>query len=578
MLEPTLQKGDSMLRVLQAENRVIERHHHGSSFHSPRVCVVVRTYQKHTRADGSGLSPMERLMENMLQWNYTQWEAVVVDTDYRSEEKPWLRTWLQGSDPRFQAVDVPAHLSYPYDGCLSAYVATDWAVRHCSSETEWLLVTNGDNGYGSRVLDEVPELPQDVDIFLMNFVTRYFRWNHYSNRGISPDCSYDEMAGAEPDLRLGHMDLGGLLLRWSRVLDEEVFFSHHYPKTCSALDYALVMQQLKEGWKSQIARPSTSVHDLFMHNPNPYSCTAEGGVWVDSGSFPEMDCISQGEANMHQNKDEIKPVVGRFGTFNCLAINRTGARNQIEMNGPNREGAHMAKRIANDLLQVVDKCGVALDFSGTESDWIDFGFWNSSEYRFLRTPAYTAAKWKSPDCFLPRAIVGEKVLKMVGTCPSREASLPLPHTQVLDACGLDVDVDHYLEMNPDVRDASGENLQAAREHFWGFGISEGRSWKLKFVRNIQDTENCRKKDLLKVCRSALKQPSRLSFLALEHARVCGNGSTSLCFDRAATGNLHLEVSSCGIPSSYVGIQQGLKVCLMTIADSLKYTNILHGAT
>ena len=85
------------------------------------------------------------------------------------DDRVWVFAEWVGSDFVARTGTAWAPL---YHGML--YNLTDEAVRACPRDTQWVVMTNGDNEYSSTFFDELDK-HQDADIIAMDYYSRYQR-------------------------------------------------------------------------------------------------------------------------------------------------------------------------------------------------------------------------------------------------------------------------------------------------------------------------------------------------------------------------------------------------------------------
>lgn len=245
-----------------------------------RTCVVARTYAGHLSDPFYNVSAFVR----SLQSTSANWHLLLVPTDAKDSLPALIAQLVEtfASDRRITVISPPLDLQSEYDSCLSAYHLTDWAVRQCDISSEWVIVTNADNTYGSRSLDLLRNASSDVDMLILAAQSRYHRWNYFRHQiKHLPDCRpfppTAQMRRAEvPHLRT--TDIGQVALRYRRVISDEVYFSSAYPHVCQAEDSFVFERLVASGWRYAAVPWTADENAYFMHNPNPASCHRLGGV------------------------------------------------------------------------------------------------------------------------------------------------------------------------------------------------------------------------------------------------------------------------------------------------------------
>lgn len=185
------------------------------------------------------------------------------------------------------------------------YNLTDDAIRVCPPNTDWVVVTNGDNEYGTdfirRVVDESAN-ETSPDIVSFDFYSRF-------QRITMPACERFAAVGGSESKRMPYCkkntrswcqsDLGAAALNWERLIREERCFGD-LKSEARGLDAehadGLMMEALvADGWKVRHISDSC----LFVHSPSIQSCAWSGGVWDDRDLIlnPGGRCITGEEAN-----------------------------------------------------------------------------------------------------------------------------------------------------------------------------------------------------------------------------------------------------------------------------------------
>lgn len=471
VLEPDIVGGDKKLRVVSRAVTKVRSQTRSESVPDPiSVCFVVRTYFGHQDHQFYNLSMLIQSFVSLP----VHWEAHILVTDISTTKYSSFLRQNEKLDTRIHFSEIPSEFPLKYDACLSAYHVTDWGIRRCSEQTEWVVVTNGDNAYGRNSLKNIEFASEDVDIVLLPVVSRYFRWNFFKYQATTlPTCGDDFQPFASPLAWYGMLDLGGVALRRSRLVDENVFFAAHYPKKCSSLDWFTVQSLFAKGWRYlALAPPSDDYESYFMHNPNPWSCGKLGGVWQDSGDFSEFKCISESEAATKGGLlQAINVNRNRYSCVNSGSSWKNVPSDIISCSG-------FVSHIASAILESTRVCGLKFDISfygekDAESHWVEKGFCTNLPYRLLRTSTFQERKFLSDRCFLLRAFALNSTVSSPEQCDaSGNVKIVQAVTRsIFKNCHFELDQIDYFAKHSDVR-VSG--MGAAR-HFWQAGMVEGRS-------------------------------------------------------------------------------------------------------
>eukprot|EP01098_Paradermamoeba_levis_P015988 TRINITY_DN8406_c0_g1_i1.p1 TRINITY_DN8406_c0_g1~~TRINITY_DN8406_c0_g1_i1.p1 ORF type:complete len:203 (-),score=29.18 TRINITY_DN8406_c0_g1_i1:599-1207(-) len=122
------------------------------------VCIIVRTYEKQA-------VNLPNLIKDLQELEYPNWRAFLVNTDLKSF--PLLP--YTSLDKRVSASIIHATKVYTH---ITGFELTDQAIRlNCPKESEWLLVTNGDNYYSPSFLNH---LNSSFDITAVDFYSRHW--------------------------------------------------------------------------------------------------------------------------------------------------------------------------------------------------------------------------------------------------------------------------------------------------------------------------------------------------------------------------------------------------------------------
>uniref|UniRef100_A0A061QLB4 Uncharacterized protein n=2 Tax=Tetraselmis sp. GSL018 TaxID=582737 RepID=A0A061QLB4_9CHLO len=243
-----------------------------------KVCVVVRTYHKHA----SGYYRLVDSLTSLMQQTYTEWEALVFQTD--DVPFPELEDIIANlGDSRIRRLNLGLHR---YSHGESAYSLTDKAITHCSEESKWLVVTNGDNQYHPLFLSSIDARS---DVTTVNWYTRYSLMMRPKREAL---CSrWDGGTCRVNRFQFARTDLGSVILSLDRWRKESLKFSEQVPNSMQDGQlYSRLRNELL--WKVHHVNRC-----LFHHNPNPRSCNAKGGIWKEHGSPPwEGLCVTPEEA------------------------------------------------------------------------------------------------------------------------------------------------------------------------------------------------------------------------------------------------------------------------------------------
>ena len=464
MLEPDNVRHEAVLAEVSSSVR------HWQNPRANNICFVARTYAGHQSDPFYNVSAF---IDSIRALPY-HWRVLLVPTDVDSAAYQRYLESISYQEDRISVLRPPDSLKVPYDSCLSAYHITDWAIRQCPTDTEWLVVTNADNSYGTNSMLSLEMATEDVDIVLLPMRTRYVRLNYFRGRHL-PDCTEVIEHSISPEAALGKTDLGQMVIRHRRLLADEVYFSAAYPRLCQAEDWETLSRVLNMGWHYIAPTAGASLDNFFMHNPNPDSCGALGGVWQDSGDFGRFACVSSRHVDAY--------VRSPFGAFPCVRDRSSHSWHGIPSMQPTVQNAEMARNIARSIIAKLGVCGLRFDapFFAFAANvhaidaigyWQREGFLSGVPYRLLREAHYSPRKFFSDDCFLIRAISNQFIVRQAHTCsasPEQTIFYPLVRN-ISECCNLALDARAYVTEH---RDVIRSGL-SAEDHFWTYGLKEGR--------------------------------------------------------------------------------------------------------
>jgi hypothetical protein len=266
------------------------------------VCIIVRTYKDHE----IGIYNIHQLLNTLLALRHKNWKAFIVNTDVTSFED--LNSIIDQYDHegKIKISPLAANRSFAED-TNSPFDVTDRAIdRHCGpgEDFEWLLVTNGDNWYTPDALDF---LPNDVDLVLMNFYSRYSLINMITTTNTPDDqaccvrlANFQCMVA---DAKTGSIDLGAVIFGYQRYAKEQLSFSMFNGQsdarcgvnTGGCHDGVMIEYLMEKDW-SYRGHPVDVC--TMHHNANPKSCELVGGTWYDTTNRTAIGCYYGSKKHM----------------------------------------------------------------------------------------------------------------------------------------------------------------------------------------------------------------------------------------------------------------------------------------
>jgi len=251
---------------------------------SGSVCFVVRTFWGH--GEDYGDRSLHDLFDSLKAQTLGRWDAYLVVLDDRpfpdlqkvvskqGDDRIWIFSeWAKAMyKPKDKGIWSPKYHQHLYQ-------LTDEAVRACPPSTEWVVITNGDNTYDLKFVEEVLSTPDAYDVVALDFYSRY-------QRPTAPPCTRfaankdDSMPKCKSnELRFCQVDLAAVAWRWKRLVVEDRRFGTLDKRSDSqAADGMMATAVINAGWKVRFVHNQCLVH----HNPNPQLCAVHGGVWDDS--------------------------------------------------------------------------------------------------------------------------------------------------------------------------------------------------------------------------------------------------------------------------------------------------------
>lgn len=269
----------ALLNILKSE---IEENQSLVIMPAPKTCIIMRTFAGQV---SQSVYSLEGAINSILAFENPNWELIITQTDDIDFNSIFTILSLI-NDPRIRFVR--------HNGLISSkthsfeifhrmvYHATDSAIKQCSQDSRFLLVTNGDNTYAPSFLNHLDE---SVDIIAYDFYTRRYAALEEERAKVGGDCERLFTSSYAPCkqnlLRHWHTDLGANvmnLIRW-RCEDRRYVFFESFD---GSQDGLMLNQLIRDGWTFKHVRVEEA-GCLFDHNPNAHSCIAGGSqfYWDD---------------------------------------------------------------------------------------------------------------------------------------------------------------------------------------------------------------------------------------------------------------------------------------------------------
>jgi len=315
-----------------------------------KVCFLVRAAWMHgknaTKRANSVQMDLDLFITTLLRQSNPNWDAYFFVTDDQPFEDELRVILREYADIRLKYLHLDPKFRPKYDPVNAAYPASDEALRLVMQKPECvrLSVTNGDNAYGSEVVDYVlsSKAAVDADLVLLpmdsrNFVSEDVTPLRYEYTGDKYDtyCRFFEARHREHPYgfarmsapHAGGVDIAAVFIERDKLLDTKIFFNEFSSakvETCvGCQDGAWVEHMVKQKrWSTHI--PSfTGLKHMVFHGPSPLWCIASGNVWFDHPD--SVACVS------HTVVKKLDPKVFDLAHYNsagsphnCLRLTAAG--------------------------------------------------------------------------------------------------------------------------------------------------------------------------------------------------------------------------------------------------------------
>jgi len=262
------------------------------------VCIIVRTYAGHM---SDPIFSLRNMLQSLIDQEYPHWTAFVANTDPKPMEGLYSLLADLG-DHRLHVVDPPE----PEEFVLGSFAVTDRIVaEQCPPDSDWLLVTNGDNHYEPQFLNHL-DLRKDVVAF--DFYSRY---THILDTAVVGDGCNKFFAGSKLVckknlLKNWHTDLGSYVINYKRwMLEGRTFLPLDREQDGAADGYAMESMVYYD-WQVKLVDQSKGC--LYSHSPNMYYCLnnshTDSALWDASRNTCVYD-----EASITQLKRTHVPYI-----------------------------------------------------------------------------------------------------------------------------------------------------------------------------------------------------------------------------------------------------------------------------
>eukprot|EP01034_Spumella_vulgaris_P023118 gene23118-29311_t len=321
-----------------------------------KVCFLVRSASMH---DSERFAPSEfnsttpiayglrELAESLIAQRNPNWLAFVFKTDPSPFGDRLQEILSHYGDDRLLYVAVQDEFLPVFTKTDAGYTTTDHVLRtvlHDYPQCRWVSATNGDNAYGSGVVDIVMSSAavNPVDALPVNMVlapldSRNFAEQDYDFRkekqywfqrdpkrhkprksslrsklfaksvpnewnarceGVRANMEFNQLAYvSQPRPRSGKVDLASVFFRRSALLQENLYFGNFTnPSVYTCLgcqDGYLTEYLVRNRLWSYLRLPIDGLQSVIFHGPSPTLCIASGNVWFDHPHVDKVGCYSR---------------------------------------------------------------------------------------------------------------------------------------------------------------------------------------------------------------------------------------------------------------------------------------------
>ncbi|KAJ1436164.1 hypothetical protein B484DRAFT_259982 [Ochromonadaceae sp. CCMP2298] len=282
---------------------------------------------------------------SLLTQTNSNWLAFFFVTDPSPFDRRLARILHRYADPRLVPLDVEMKFRPVFTKIDGGYTTTDHVLRQILGKPEcrWISATNGDNAYGSELVDRVINAPnlallhsdsggrgnigissntgsgkRQADMLLVPMDSRNFADQDYILRkdlawdrkclGIQATLAISGMAyTASPVPKIARVDLAAIFLKRDKLLAENVWFGNFSDKNrfhCLGCNDGYFTQYLvrNRGW-TYTRLPIDGLRSVMFHGPSPTHCIAAGNVWFDHPRENRVGCLAHSTVQRMLSKD-----------------------------------------------------------------------------------------------------------------------------------------------------------------------------------------------------------------------------------------------------------------------------------
>lgn len=306
-----------------------------------RVCFLVRTSTMH---DSGGKSAsldysegLTGLIKSLLGQVNTNWDAYFFVTDDQPFDTRLNALLHEYHDSRLKYINIDPTPRLKFTKADAGYTATDHVLKYVLSictECRWVTVTNGDNAYGSEVVENILRVggssSDEVDAtpaMLLNPIdSRNFAEQDYVFRntkrwedgcvGVRAMLFSNLLAFTiQPQPVMGRVDLAAVFFSRTKLQSENLYFGNFTnPEkyTCLGCQDGYLTEYLVRNRRWPYQRlPIDGMKSIVYHGPSPTLCIASGNVWFDHPHVNKVECLT------HKKLAELK---GKDGLSNSPAV------------------------------------------------------------------------------------------------------------------------------------------------------------------------------------------------------------------------------------------------------------------
>jgi len=330
-----------------------------------KVCFMVRTFVLNTPDASTYASvngDLDMLIRSLLRQTSMHWEAFFFVTDDQPFEE--LPAFVKGyGDARLKIIPIDEEHLFTFSMTGAGSVATDYALEKIRDEQQckWICITNGDNMYGSTVVQGVlnaapnkgslklPEMiavPLDTRIFpdidykcKRSLDGKVHSWDEHCTEFDIKFLSR-KYAYARPVFpTIAGIDLAAMFMNRQEFFKTKIKMADFIRANGDGLQDGVLadhlLHKIKWDWKRLPLRGLSSV---AFHGPSPLLCVASGNIWFDHPDVDKVGCLT------HKDIGSMYPLT-RFDWVRYFSTQSKKVCLRLSEQGYSSENATTNKRI-----------------------------------------------------------------------------------------------------------------------------------------------------------------------------------------------------------------------------------------